>query len=54
MPTCPACSIPWTPRYILDMFRRTLSQDHARQLLDRIGNRLTKMLAELRRIDPAA
>ena len=43
-----------TARYVLDMFRRTLSQDHARQLLDRIGNRLTKMLAELRRIDPAA
>jgi site-specific recombinase XerD len=41
-----------TARYVLDMFRRTLSQDAARQLLDRIGNRLTKMLAELRRIDP--
>jgi hypothetical protein len=41
----------WKSR--LDMFRRTLSKDAARQLLDRIGNRLTKMLAELRRIDPA-
>jgi hypothetical protein len=42
-----------TARYVLEMFRRTLSEDHARRLLDRIGNRLTKMLAELRRIDSA-
>jgi len=42
-----------TARYVLEMLRRTLSEDHARRLLDRIGNRLTKMLAELRRIDPA-
>jgi integrase/recombinase XerC len=42
-----------TARYVLEMFRRTLSQEAARQLLDRIGNRLTKMLAELRRVDPA-
>ena len=42
-----------TTRYVLEMFRRTLSEDHARRLLDRIGNRLTKVLAELRRIGPA-
>ncbi|PYT27693.1 MAG: hypothetical protein DMG57_17470 [Acidobacteria bacterium] len=42
-----------TTGYVLEMFRRTLSEDHARRLLDRIGNRLTKMLAELRRIGPA-
>src|SRR6202048_1221746 len=42
-----------TARSLRAMFRRTLSKDHARRLLDRIGNRLTKMLAELRRIGPA-
>ncbi len=42
-----------TARYVLEMLRRTLSEDHARRLLDRIGNRLTKMLAQLRRIGPA-
>ena len=43
---------PDTTRYVLEMFCRTLSEDHARRLLDRIGNRLTKILAELRRIGP--
>jgi len=42
-----------TARYVLEMLRRTISEDHARRLLDRIGNRLTKMLAQLRRIGPA-
>jgi len=42
-----------TTRYVLEMFRRTLSEGHARRLLDRIGNRLTKMLAELRHINLA-
>lgn len=39
-------------RYVLEMFRRTLPEDQMRRLLDRIGNRLTKMVAELRRLDP--
>jgi hypothetical protein len=43
-----------TARYVLEMFRRTVSEHDVRRLLDRIGNRLTKMLAELRRTDPAA
>jgi integrase len=40
-----------TARYVLEMFRRTLPEDDTRRLLDRIGNRLTKIAAQLRDLD---
>ena len=40
-----------TARYILEMFRRTLPEDDTRRLLDRIGNRLIKIVAELHSLD---
>jgi site-specific recombinase XerD len=40
-------------RHILEMFRRDLSDDSARRLLDRLGNRLSKIVAQLRHLGPA-
>jgi integrase len=37
-------------QHVLEMFRRTLTDDHARKRLDRLSNRLTKILAEVRRL----
>jgi integrase len=37
-------------RHVLEMFRRTLPNDHARKRLDRLSNRLTKILAEARKL----
>ena len=42
-----------TVRYVLEMFRRTLPDGNSRHVLDRIGNRLIKMLAELHSLEPA-
>jgi site-specific recombinase XerD len=37
---------------VLEMFRRTLAEESARHLLDRLANRLTKILAETRKLNP--
>jgi integrase len=37
-------------RDVLEMFRRTLPDDHARKKLDRLSNRLTKVLGEARKL----
>jgi integrase len=37
-------------QHVLEMFRRTLPDDHARKRLDRLSNRLTKILAEVRKL----
>ena len=42
-----------TARYVLEVFRRTLPDGSTRRLLGRIGNRLIKMIAQLRRLEPA-
>jgi integrase len=42
-----------TAQHVLEMFRRAVTDDSTRHLLDRIGNRLVKVVAELSRIDPA-
>jgi site-specific recombinase XerD len=40
-------------QHILEMFRRDLADDSNRSLLDRLGDRLSKIVAELRHLDPA-
>jgi hypothetical protein len=40
-------------QHVLEMFRRAAADDSTRSLLDRLGNRLTKIMAELSKIDPA-
>jgi hypothetical protein len=40
-------------QHMLEMFRRDLSDDSARRLLHRLGNRLSKILAELRTLGTA-
>jgi site-specific recombinase XerD len=37
---------------VLEMFRRTLVEESARHLLDRLANRLVKILAETRKLNP--
>jgi hypothetical protein len=37
-------------QHVLEMFRRTLPDDHARRRLYRLSNRLTKILAEARKL----
>jgi hypothetical protein len=39
-------------QHVLEMFRRTLSEGFGRRLLDRLANRLTKIIVELRKLDP--
>jgi hypothetical protein len=39
-------------QHLLEMFRRSLSEDATRHQLDRVSNRLTKITAVLRRLDP--
>jgi site-specific recombinase XerD len=39
-------------QHILEMFRRDLTDDSARRLLDRLGNRLLKIIAKLRQLSP--
>jgi site-specific recombinase XerD len=40
-------------QHVLEMFRRAVTDDSTRHLLDRIGNRLIKLVAELSQINPA-
>jgi hypothetical protein len=40
-------------RHILEMFRRDLTDDSTRRLLDRLGDRLSKIVAQLRHLSPA-
>jgi site-specific recombinase XerD len=42
-----------TAQHLLEMFRRSLSADAPRRHLARLVNRLTKIVAELRKLDPA-
>jgi hypothetical protein len=37
-------------QHVLEMFRRTLPNDHARKRLDQLSNRLTKVLSEVRKL----
>jgi hypothetical protein len=37
---------------VLEMFRRSLTDDSARRLLDRLSNRLVKILTETRKLNP--
>jgi integrase len=43
-----------TAQHVLEMYRRTLSHADSRRSLDRLGNRLTKILAEIRKLQPPA
>lgn len=43
-----------TAQHVLEMYRRSLSEGDARRSLDRLGNRLTKILAEIRKLQPKA
>jgi integrase len=38
-------------QHVLEMYRRSLADDSARLLLDRVANRLTKLLAEIRKLN---
>jgi integrase len=38
-------------QHILEMYRRSLADNSARRLLDRVANRLTKILAEIRKLN---
>jgi integrase len=39
-------------QHVIEMFRRTLPEGFSRRLLDRLTNRLTKIIAEIRKLDP--
>jgi integrase len=38
-------------QHVLEMYRRSLTDNSARRLLDRVANRLTKILAEIRKLN---
>jgi hypothetical protein len=38
---------------VIEMFRRTLPEGFSRCLFDRLTNRLTKIIAEIRKLDPS-
>jgi hypothetical protein len=38
----------------MEMFRRTLPDGSSRRLLDRLTNRLTKIVAQIRKVSPPA
>jgi site-specific recombinase XerD len=38
-------------QHVLEMYRRSLADNSARRLLDRVSNRLTKILAEIRKLN---
>jgi Phage integrase family len=42
-----------TAQHVLEMYRRSLSNAHSRRSLDRLGNRITKILAGFRRLQPS-
>jgi len=46
-----ACSASYA-QHVLEMFRRSLDEGSARRLLDRLANRLVKILAETRKLNP--
>jgi integrase len=39
-------------QYVMEMFRRTLPEGSSRRLLDRLANRLTKIVAQIRKLSP--
>jgi hypothetical protein len=39
-------------QHVLEMFRRSLAEESARRLLERLNSRLVKILAEARKLDP--
>jgi site-specific recombinase XerC len=41
-----------TAQHVVEMYRRSLSDKSSRRSLDRLGNRLTKILAEIRKFQP--
>jgi integrase len=41
-----------TAQHVVEMYRRTLSNSSPRRILDRLNNRLTKILAEVRKLQP--
>jgi len=41
-------------QHLIEVFRRAVTDDSIRRLLDRLGNRLTKIIAELSKISPTA
>lgn len=42
-----------TAQHHVEMYRRSLSEPHQKRLFDRLGNRLIKILAEIRKLQPA-
>jgi site-specific recombinase XerD len=40
-------------QHVLEMYRRSLADDSVRRLLDRVANRITKILAEIRKLNPS-
>ena len=40
-------------QHVLEMFRRTLPEGFSRRLLDRLANRLIKIITEIRKLDPS-
>jgi integrase len=40
-------------QHVMEMFRRTLPEGSSRRLLDRLANRLTKIVANLRKLNPS-
>jgi integrase len=40
-------------QHVLEIFRRAVTDDATRRLLNRLGNRLTKIMAELSKVNPA-
>lgn len=41
-----------TAQHLVELYRRSLSEGESRRSLDRLGNRLTKILAEIRKFQP--
>jgi hypothetical protein len=39
-------------QHVLEMYRRSVSDNSARRLLDRLANRIVKILTETRRLNP--
>jgi integrase len=42
-----------TAQHVVEMYRRSLSEPHEQRLLDRLGNRLLKILTEIRKLQPS-
>ena len=43
-----------TAQHVIEMYRRSLSEADSRRLLDRLGNRLSKILTQIRQLQPSA